>query len=301
MAKNLVLGTNVGFANRAFPEPDAWARIVAQELRLKEVQFSFDLLDPLLPEPGRSAACYEIANAVHKYGLTMHSTFTGGIIYSQNHLAHPNPNVRAQANCWYQAALQVTSLLGAEACGGHIGGLSAADYDDPRRRRYIREQLVESVRQLTILAAQLGQRHFLWEFMPSPREIPHTPDESIELLQEVNDGAAVPVQLCFDLGHCNSYDFAQPGDPYAWLEKLLPYSPVIHLQQTDGKADHHWSFSRAYDAVGIINPQRVVEIARSSPFETVYLLFEFGHAFDAPDQQVIDEHKESVERWSKWL
>ncbi|MCL4396613.1 MAG: sugar phosphate isomerase/epimerase [Chloroflexi bacterium] len=301
MAKNLVLGTNVGFANRAFPEPAAWAQIVARDLGLKEVQFSFDLLDPLLPEPGRSAACYEITSAVTKYGLTMHSTFTGGIIYSQNHLAHPNPNVRAQANSWYQGALQVTSMLGAEGCGGHVGGMSAADYDDPRRRGYVRSELIEAVRNLTLLAARLGQKYFLWEFMPSPREIPHTPEEAVELMQEVNEGAALPVYLCFDVGHCNSYDFETPGDPHAWLEKLLPYSPVVHLQQTDGKADHHWPFSREYDTAGIVKPQRIVDIVKSSPFETVYLLFEFGHAFDAPDSQVIDEHKQSVERWSKWL
>lgn len=301
MAKNLVLGTNVGFANRAFPEPEVWAQIVAEQLGLREVQFSFDLLDPLLPEPGRGAACFEIVNATKKYGLTMHSTFTGGIAYSQNFLAHPNPNVRAQANCWYQGALEVTGKLGAEACGGHIGGMSAADYNDPERRRYIRAELIESVRNLTQLAARLGQKYFLWEFMPSPREIPHTPAESVELLKEVNVGAAVPVYLCFDIGHTMSYDFATAGDPHVWLEQLLPYSPVIHLQQTDGKADHHWSFSPEYDKVGIVNPQRIVEICKSSPFETVYLLFEFGHAFDAPDQQVIDEHKQSVERWMKWL
>lgn len=301
MAKKLVLGTNVGFANRAFPEPAVWARIVARDLGLTEVQFSFDLLDPLLPEPARSAACYEIASAAKQYGLTMHSTFTGGIAYSQNHLAHPNPNIRAQAVRWYQGALEVTSRLGAEACGGHIGGMSAADYDDPRRRALVRGQLIESVRDLTRLAASLGHKYFLWEFMPSPREIPHTPAEAVELMQEVNEAAAIPVRLCFDLGHCNSYDFDRPGDPHKWMEELLSYSPVIHLQQTDGKSDHHWPFSRQYDEVGIIDPQRVVQIAKSSPFETVYLLFEFGHAFDSPDQQVIDEHKQSVERWSKWL
>jgi hypothetical protein len=54
----------------------------------------------------------------------------GLIIYAQNHLAHPDSKVRAEAYRWFQAALEVTSKLGAEACGGHIGAMSAADYAD---------------------------------------------------------------------------------------------------------------------------------------------------------------------------
>ncbi len=51
----VVLGVNNGFALKNWPEPNAWARIISEILGLKEIQFSFDLLDPTLPEPGRSA------------------------------------------------------------------------------------------------------------------------------------------------------------------------------------------------------------------------------------------------------
>ena len=301
MAAKISLGTNNAFALKTWPEPDMWARIIAQELGLKEVQFSFDLLDPLVDEPGRSIICGQILKAVRDNKLSLRTSFTGLIMYAQNLLSHPDPNMRSFAFRWYQKAVELTSKLGAEATGGHIGAMSARDYADPKRRSFIRASLVESVRQLTWLAGGLGQKYFLWEAMPTPREIPHTPEEAIELMQEVNEGVAIPVYICFDLGHCNSFDFKTPGDPHKWLEKLLPWIPVVHLQQTDGVADHHWPFTPEYNKLGIINPQRVVEIVKSSPLPEVMMLFELGHAFDAPDQLVIEDHKHSVETWSKWI
>ncbi len=301
MAAQVILGVNNGFAAKNWPEPRQWARLINKELGLQTVQFSFDLLEPTLPEPGRSALCAEILQAAQEYGLTIHSTFTGLIIYAQNQLAHPHPLVRNQAFEWFEAALEVTQKLGGEATGGHIGAMSVADYNDPQRRRFIRQSLVEAVQRLASLAARLGQGYFLWEAMPIPREIPHTPEEAIELMQEVNQDAAVPVYLCFDLGHCNSFDFDRPGDPHQWLERLLPWVRVVHLQQTDGMADHHWPFTDEYNRVGIIQPQRVVEIVKSSPFPEVPMFFELGHAFDVHERQIIEDHQRSVEHWSKFL
>jgi sugar phosphate isomerase/epimerase len=301
MTTKLTLGTNNAFALKTWPEPEIWARIICEELGLKEVQFSFDLLDPMMVEPGRSTLAAQILKAAREYGLSMRSSFTGLIMYAQNLLSHPDPNYRAYGFRWYQNAVTLTSQLSCEATGGHIGAMSARDYGDSKRREFIRSSLVEMVRELTWQAAGLGQKYFLWEAMPTPREIPHTPEEAIGLMEEVNEGAAIPVYICFDLGHCNSFDFDKPGDPHVWLEKLLPWVPVVHLQQTDGHSDHHWPFTPEYNKVGIINPERVVEILKSSPFPEVTMLFELGHAFDVPDQTVIDDHKHSVETWAKWL
>jgi sugar phosphate isomerase/epimerase len=301
MTAKLTLGTNNAFALKTWPEPEMWARIVRQDLGLKEVQFSFDLLDPMLGEPGRSTLASQAVKAVKDEGLSMRTSFTGLIMYAQNLLSHPDASMRAHGFRWYQEAVALAGQLGCEATGGHIGAMSARDYADPGRRAMIRASLVEMVRELTRQAAALGQKYFLWEAMPTPREIPHTPEEAIELMQEVNQGSAIPVYICFDLGHCNSFDFEKPGDPHEWLQKLLPWVPVVHLQQTDGKADHHWPFTPEFNKVGIVDPRRVVEIVKGSSFAEVSMLFELGHAFDAPDQHVIDDHKRSVETWAKWM
>jgi sugar phosphate isomerase/epimerase len=223
------------------------------------------------------------------------------MIYAQNHLAHPNQDMRDHAFRWYESALEISQKLGVEACGGSIGAMSATDYADPKRRTLIRSLIVESVRSLAIIAAGLGQKYLLWEPMPTPREIPHTPQEAIDLMGEVNQGLPIPVNLCFDLGHCNSFDLLEPGDPMVWLETLLPWTRVIHLQQTDGKADRHWPFTQVYNRMGIIDPKRVIEIAKCSPFPDLPLFFELGHAFDAPDEQIINDHKQSIETWAKFL
>jgi hypothetical protein len=297
----IVLGTNNAFAARHWPEPEAWTRIIAEDLGLREVQFSFDLLDPTLPEPERSAVCDEILQAVRSHDLTMSTTFTGLIVYAQNHLAHPHPVMRKRAQAWYTDALTVTRRLSARACGGHVGALSVRDGADPGRRRLMRRRAIDAVRALTGVAAALGLECFLWELMPTAREIVHTPSEAVAALEEANEGAAVPVRLCFDLGHCLEEESGAPADPYAWLEALLPWSPVVHLQQTDGKADRHWSFSAEHNAAGIIEPRRVLDIVRRSPLDRVLLLFELSHGFDTPEHRIIDEHRASVDAWKTWL
>jgi len=297
----VVLGVNNGFASRRWPEPTAWATVIAEELGLREVQFSFDLLDPTMPDPGRSAQCHEILRAVSEFGLSMRTTMTGSIAYARNHLAHPNPQVRAHALDWYARALETTAGLSAEASGGHIGAMSASDAANPARRAFLQQQMIEAVRALTHVAAAHGQTYFLVEPMPTPREFPHTIEDTTWLLDAANEGAAVPVRLCFDVGHCISADSATVEDPHAWLEQLLPWSPVVHLQQTDGQADRHWSFSPEHNASGIVRPRRIVEIVKASPLERVLLLFEFAYPFDTPDRQVIDELKRSVEVWAEWL
>jgi sugar phosphate isomerase/epimerase len=298
MAK-VLLGINNGFALKRWPEPEAWAEIVGRELGLQCVQFSFDLLDPAWPRPFVTRMCERTVQAVKAHGLTIHSTFTGLVAYGQNLLAHPEPEVRAHARGWFEAGVEVTAALGAESMGGHMGALSVRDHADPHRHAHVRKELIEAVRSLTRVAAARGLRCLLWEPMPVPREIPHTPEECVGLMEEVNQGAAVPVRLCLDLGHCCAWDMELPADPHLWLERLLPWIVAVHLQQTDGLGDHHWPFTREFAAQGVVDPKRVVEIARESPLERVCLFLEICHPHEAPDRRVIDDLKESVEVWKQ--
>lgn len=62
------------------------------------------------------------------------------------------------------------------------------------------------------------------------------------------------------------YLFARPEDCSVdrWLENLACYSPIIHLQQSDGKSSPHWSFSPERNAMGIIDAAEVMKgIAKS--------------------------------------
>ena len=58
------LGINNCFAVKRWPEPDAWTKIVASDLELSGVQFSYDLLDPRTCAPALMEVVDEIRDAL---------------------------------------------------------------------------------------------------------------------------------------------------------------------------------------------------------------------------------------------
>jgi len=298
------LGINNCFAVKRWPEPQAWAEIVAVELGLKVVQFSYDLLDPRAKEPARSALIADILDACRGYGLEIDSTFTGLAAYNFNMLMHPNPLMRADALDWYANAIEVAAKLDAKGTGGHIAALSWRDYLDKDRRDEMIGQLIDEIEALSSLAKLYGLKVILWEPMPIAREPPHTIEEARELLGKTNKRAKVPVKLCIDLGHACAWDLKEGSrdrDPYAWLRELASQSPVIHVQQTDGRADRHWPFTKEYNARGIIKPEEVIKAIDDSGAQEVLLALEIIHPFEAREDEVLRDLKESVRYWKEYV
>lgn len=104
--------------------------------------------------------------------------------------------------------------------------------------------------------------------------------------------------------------FATPadGDPYAWLAEFAPYSPIIHLQQTDGRHSAHRPFTPAENATGIITPRRVLEeialgYSRLTPTSLVppvtdlYLTLEIFFPTAAHPYAALEEIRASVAYW----
>lgn len=58
----------------------------------------------------------------------------------------------------------------------------------------------------------------------------------------------------------NPHLFAKPcdGNVYSWLEETGRYSPIIHLQQSDGKSSPHWPFDPIHNDKGIIDGEKVI-------------------------------------------
>ncbi len=58
----------------------------------------------------------------------------------------------------------------------------------------------------------------------------------------------------------HEYMFApyKDGDPYEWLEKLGAYSPIVHLQQTNGTSSGHQPFTPECNERGIIKGEKVL-------------------------------------------
>ncbi|MBE6574153.1 MAG: hypothetical protein E7652_07155 [Ruminococcaceae bacterium] len=58
----------------------------------------------------------------------------------------------------------------------------------------------------------------------------------------------------------HSYMFApyKDGDPYEWLRELGGYSPIVHLQQTNGTSSGHQPFTKECNEKGIITGEKVI-------------------------------------------
>jgi D-erythrulose 1-phosphate 3-epimerase len=300
----LILGINTCFAIGRYPEPEEWLRVVTDELGLSHVQFSFDLLDPVIVDwKTVTRTCERIASLAAARGVRIDTATTGEIPHKSNAMLDPDPAVRACWLRWYENLVRASSILGAEGAGVYLGTLTVRDHADPVRREYLISVLMEEIAHLTRIAREGGQQYFMWEPMSIPREIPCTIEETKQLLERANRGVSVPVVLCLDVGHgwIRSPD-PRDRDPYAWLRELGHLSPAIHMQQTDGKGSRHWPFTPEWNEKGLIVPEKVAEALRAAGAEKSYIYFEyFFSAHAIAEEGALDSMRQSVEHWKKGL
>jgi len=299
---NVQLGINNCFAVKRWPLGKDWIRIVKEDLELDCAQFSFDLLDPILHKDSRDVMVEEIKKAAENYQLDISTTFTGLVGYCFNLLLHPSLAMRRDALHWYEEAIKITAQLGAKGTGGHVGALSMDDLNDAKRKEYLTQCLIDSLQYLSQIGKKEDLSYLLWEPMPIPRERPITISEAKDLYDKVNEKSALPIYYCLDVGHQCTYSVrGKDKSPYAWIKELAPQSPIIHIQQTDGKGDRHWPFTSEYSKKGIIVPSKILEAIEYSGANQVTLILEIVHSFEAEETKIISDLKESVECWRKFL
>ena len=289
------LGVNTCFAVKRWPEPERWAELVSGTLGLDLVQHSLDLVDLDADAPVRAHAD-AVTAACTAHGIEVHSTFTGLGAYGRNLLLDPDPDARVRAAAWFRRAIDFTAVAGGRAAGGHVGAFSVADWHDEGRRRALWEGLRSDLGELAAHAAGRGLEAFLFENMAARRE-PSTIAEAEALLAPAAPGRAA-VALCLDVGHqCVVGTSGDDRDPYAWLERLGASAPVVHLQQSDAEADHHWPFTAERNAQGRIDADRVLAALDASGATEVALVLEVIPSFEQDDDLVVSELAESVAHW----
>jgi D-erythrulose 1-phosphate 3-epimerase len=294
----VTLGINLGFASNRFPEPDVWARIVAEELGLDEVQLVADLLNPLWPEPLLRAEILRVREAKARYGIRVHSLMTS--TYTRvNHVMHPYGDHRAVWVDWFRRFAELAAELGAAAIGSHFGILSVHDLEDPARRAAQIGAGVEAWQEIAGFAQSAGLEYVFFETMSVPREMADTTAGARDLCERANAGAGVPVRLCLDVGHAPHPD---ERDPYVWLRRLGDISPIVHLQQTEFGYSRHWPFTSEYNEKGIIRPDRVLEALDEGGARQVFLAFEIAHRESVEQEpRVIADLRESARYWRESL
>jgi sugar phosphate isomerase/epimerase len=100
----------------------------------------------------------------------------------------------------------------------------------------------------------------------------------------------------------------EDGDFYAWARRFGCHSPIVHLQQTDGKTSAHWPFTEEYNARGIIEPRRllaaIAEAYAAEPdpamgprCDKIYLTLEIFASTSCYPEQFLDQLARSVAWW----
>jgi len=113
-------------------------------------------------------------------------------------------------------------------------------------------ELAAGMRAFADYGSQHTQEYVIFEPSNLEREGLIRLDRAEKLFEEFNKNTPIPVYFMLNVGHQCSPDVSgQDSDPYAWLEKFGKYSPIIHIQQTDGKADRHWPFTQEYNKQGV--------------------------------------------------
>jgi hypothetical protein len=105
------------------------------------------------------------------------------------------------------------------------------------------------------------------------------------------------------VGHaCNPHAKDQRDrDPYTWLIELGSDSPCVHVQQTDGKGDRHWPFTKEFNKIGIIEAKKVISSLDKSGADQTYIYPEVVPAFEQDDSQVIDDMTMTMKYWREYL
>jgi sugar phosphate isomerase/epimerase len=290
------LGVNTCFAVKRWPEPERWVQLVREEMGLDLAQHSLDLVQLDGPEELWRAQGEAVREACERSGLRLHSTFTGLAAYSSNLLLDPAPGVRDWAESWYRRAIAFTALVGGTATGGHVGAFTVSEWRDPARRAEREGGLRSALHRLAADARRAGLEALYVENLAAARE-PSTMTQVEDLLTG-GDAEHVPIALCLDVGHqCVPGTEGDERDPYVWLERLGERAPVVQIQQSDETADHHWPFTPETEALGRIEPERVLRALTASGAEEVALILEIIPAFEADDDRVLEDMVTSAARW----
>jgi sugar phosphate isomerase/epimerase len=119
--------------------------------------------------------------------------------------------------------------------------------------------------------------------------------------------AIAAIQASYD-AHPHLFAAPQDADPYHWLERLGRWSPIIHLQQTDGRSSGHAPFTAERNRTGIIRPDAVLHALQRGfaqaagpglppPVADIYLTLEVFTSTGELNHDQLQRLAESVRYW----
>lgn len=135
-----------------------------------------------------------------------------------------------------------------------------------------------------------------------------------EMLASATNHESINIEKIIDITNQYYYLFAeaQDGDPYKWLSRLGCWSPIIHLQQTDGTVSSHKPFSSEYNKKGIIDGTKVLNaiaksyehsVSESMPplCKDIYLTIEVFSGTGEMPSDIVAFLNETVKYWRQFV
>lgn len=266
-------GSGIGFSLHAYPDSVLQDPDLYKE-ETRKVSAILSEIGKIAKENGRIPVCVEAMYAPHQTPWTIEGTknFLRDI-YSIDH----NP-------------VYTTVDL------GHMVG--QVRFRKPCRGE-IRQSIEAAVKGQTFTEPWLGgdTTYAIWEKAIQNRDAGDAVLNAIE-----DDMARYP--------HLFSFDPAD-SDPYAWLEQLACYSPIMHMQQTNGITSSHAAFTRDNNTAGIIDGARLLRaIAKSykaedaampPKAEAIYLSFEIFASNAEHPREIKKKLKETCAYWRQFI
>lgn len=182
-----------------------------------------------------------------------------------------------------------------------------ADLGHMNGQQYFAQPDASYVREKITLARKEQSTRSVWVGSNAARSV---------FLDAVNGGISEEEAVRLILQDVGTYPhlFSQPEDwcVEKWVRALGCYSPIIHLQQSDGKSSPHWPFSREYNRRGIIKAENILRALISSfkqaddpqmppKCSEVALTFEPFISTAGNTYDFLDDLAESVAYWRYWV
>lgn len=293
----LNLGVNLGFAINKYFEPEVWPKVV-REMGVDRVQFVADCLNPLMPKEWVDKQIDKTLIAMKENDVMVTSVFTSAFTRI-NHLMHPDAEARKIYVQFFKRFFEMGARLGAKSGGSHFGIMTFTDYENIDRRNFLIDEGVKNWQEVSCYAEDCGFNFITFEPMSVEREMANTVDDSLYLMNRVNENAKVPMRLIIDIGHAPHPD---ERDPYSWLEKAGKYSPIVHLQQAQLGKSMHWPFTKQYNELGIIEGDKVIESMKKGGATECELILELSHREHRDTEPlIIPDHRESIDYWKPYV
>lgn len=352
MFPRIYLALDNCFASKRWAAPLEWMQIARDcDIHYIEASADNEC-DPLYTPPDALAAWREaVLSATQATGVKVANLYSGHGTYATLGLAHPDSRVRDHIqHRWLEPMIDLAQSLDA-GLGFFCHAFSQAILADPAQYAAAVDDLTRRLGELAAYAQGVDLSSLSVEQMYTPHQIPWTIVGAEQIMREAFRQTGAPLYITLDTGHqvgqqhfqrpsplpsppaplpspsaeggaarergeakSHPYMFAQPedGDLYAWLRRLGGYSPIIHLQQTDGTESKHKPFSAANNAKGIVEPKRVLQAlyeAYTSPAvdglpprcESIYLTLElFSATMDKPES-ILSMIRESAAYWRQFI